>query len=203
MYARFVRRIPRLLALAVLIALIPPRTAESQGPCLLGVGNCPPTTNPSPTPNTNVDPGGGTRTFEGTIAQQILQAQNSGSRYMVVLGTPYWDPNQNCYVEERAWVGGVMVSGSGRVVAPVSQSRAVCVKTNTWSTPQVNQAEVYLQGARNDLAKWLTYQQQLPAYFNGQYDTWARNEYNRSTAWINYYRQYITSTQATVAAMAP
>jgi hypothetical protein len=196
MYARFVRRIPRLLALVVLIALIPLRTAESQSPCILNVGNC------SPTPNPTVDPGRGTRTFEGTIAQEILQAQNSGSRYMVVL-QKYWDPNQNCWVEERAWVGGVMASGSGRVVAPVSQSRAVCVQTNTLSTPQVNQAETYLQTARNDLAAWLAYQQQVPVYFNGQYDAWARQEYARTTAWINYYRQYIAVLEARIAGIAP
>lgn len=204
MYRHFAHDIPQLLVLTAVIALIPLRSAESQGgPCLIGIGNnCPTGGNTTPNPNTNSDPGGGTRYYTGPIAREILDAQKDGSRYMVILNRS-WDASRNCYVEERAWVGGMRASGGGTVAVSVGPSRAVCVTNNTLTGPQVNQAEGHLATARNDLVKWLNYQQQLPAHFNGPHDTHARNEYTRATAWVNYYRQYITSVQASVAAVAP
>lgn len=220
MHACSVRRIPQLLALTGLVALIPASAAESQQDSVIQLceltGECgdlgrpkpKASAKPGPKPaankntNANSDPGGGTRYYGGPAAQAILDARKAGSRHMVVLNRS-WDASRNCYVEERAWVGGMRASDGGTVAVTVGPSRAVCVTKTTLTAPQVNKFEAHLATARNELAKWLNYQQQLPAQFNGHNATHARNEYARATERITYYEGYITRVQARIAAGAP
>jgi hypothetical protein len=171
------------------------------GPCLLGVGNCPPG---GGNQQGSVDPGNGTRYYDGRIAQEILRASNYGSRYLLVLNR-YWDSAENCYVEERAWVSGIRAtSNDGRVAVTVGPSRKVLLRNNPLTTEQVNSSEAWLQYSRNEIYKWLKYQEQVAPYLNDPtYKQWAQNEYQRASAWIDYYKKYIANLQAGVATSAP
>lgn len=171
------------------------------GPCLLGVGNnCPQGGGNQPG---SVDTGRGTRYYDGQIAQEIINAHNYGSRYLLVLNR-YWDYDQKCFVEERAWVSQIRANGGGQVAVVIGPSVKVYIRSNTMTAQQVNQAEGYLQYSRNEMYKWLKYQEQLAQYLNNpSYKQWATQEYQRADAWINYYKQYVANTQAAVATSAP
>lgn len=168
----------------------------AQAPCLLGVGNCPQSTG-------SVDAGGGTRYYDGKTAQEILQAQNYGSRYVVVLNR-YWDHDQKCYVEERAWVSSLRASGDGRVAVVVGPSRKVYIRNNALTAAQVNQTEGWLQYSRNGIYQWLKYQERVAPYLNdATYQSWAQQEYRRAEASINSFKNWMANAETIVATSAP
>lgn len=174
---------------------------NSNGPCLLGVGNCP-HGNGGNQPG-SIDTGRGTRYYDGQIAREIINARNYGSRYLLVLNRS-WDYDCKCYVEERAWVSEIRgTTNDGRVAVVIGRSVKVYLN-NALSVQQVNQAEAYHQYSRNEIYKWLKYQEQVAPYYNDPtYYQWARQEYAKAQAWIDHYKKYIATTQAQLAASAP
>ena len=126
------------------------QSGPGNGPCLLGVGNCPQGGNQQQTGS--VDTGRGTRYYDGQIAQEIINARNYGSRYLLVLNR-YWDYDQKCYVEERAWGSEIRAVGGGQVAVVIGHSVKVYIRSNTMTAQQVNQAEAYLQYSRNEIYK--------------------------------------------------
>lgn len=168
------------------------------GPCLLGVGICPQGGNEQ-----NVDRGGGTRYFDGAIARQILAANKNGSRYLLVLQR-YWDQNENCWAEERAWVSSVVANGDGRVAVKIGQARKILLRNQVLTAEQINGAEGWIQYSRNQIYDWLKYKERVAPYLNNAgYQKWAQQELQRADAWIKHYENYITNTQTQVAQAAP
>jgi hypothetical protein len=168
------------------------------GPCLLGVGNC-----PQGGSEQNVDRGGGTRYFDGEIARQILAANKNGSRYLLVLQR-YWDQNENCWAEERAWVSSVVANGDGKAAVKIGQTRKILLRNQVPTAEQINVAEGYIQYSRNQIYDWLKYKERVAPYLsNAGYQKWAQQELQRSDAWIKHYENYIKNTQTQVAQAAP
>ncbi len=157
----------------------------------------------APPPTVERADGGGTRYFDGQTAREIQSARASGSRYMVVIDRT-WDPSQNCYLEERAWVSSVSASSDGRVGAVVGPSRTFCVKGGVLDQAAINQAEARLQNYRNQLAKALQTKARFEAYLKDpKYQAWATTEIAKIDTYIREYEKYIAQTEASLAASIP
>lgn len=154
----------------------------AQAPCLLGVGDC-------PVENT----GGGTRYYSGAEAQEILRFLNYGSRYLLVLAR-YQDPTSNCVAEDRAWVSSITANNGSTIAVKVGPARKVLLCGGAVTAQQVNQTEAWIQYSRKMISDWQVYQSKV---------TNNPTEYQRATAWINYYTQYITNAQRQIATAAP
>jgi len=180
------------------VFLLAAENSFAQGPCLLGVGvNCPQVNNPQ----NNVDAGGGTRYFKAAEAEEMLRYLKYGARYLVVLQR-YQDPSSNCIAEDRAWVSQIVATNASTVAFKVGSSFKVllCVGGNALTAPQVNHLEGQTQTARNSIYQWQKYQESLAPYLN---DARYQKEYQRATAWVNWYTQFINNAQAQVKQFAP
>ena len=175
------------------VFLLASENSFAQAPCLLGVGdNC---------PQNNVDPGGGTRYYSAADAAEMLRFINYGSRYLVVLQR-YQDPSSNCIAEDRAWVSQIVATSASTVAFKVGPTRKVllCNGNNVLTAQQVNNLEGQKQTARNAIYQWQKYQESLAPYLN---DKRYQQEYQRATAWVNWYTQFINNAQAQVVQVAP
>jgi hypothetical protein len=158
---------------------------------------------PDPAPVAAPENRGGTRYYDGRIAQEILAAKAAGSRYLVVVDR-YEDKQQNCIVEERAWVGGTAASDGGKVGVKVGPTRSVCVRTNVVSVDQVNKSEADLQAARNELTKALQRKEEITAYMKDpKFKTQGTAQLQKVQEWIDYYEKVIAAIQKGLAASVP
>lgn len=155
----------------------------AQGPlCIYGVGNCERT--------------GDRYTFEGALAADIMAKLNYGARYLVRMSsTP--DPNRRgCNIEARAWISKVEANNGNKISVLVGPSRNVqiCPGATIPTVEQINDAEAWIQYSRKMIYDWQVYQRQV---------TGNPGEYQRATAWINHFDQYIRQQQSLIAPVTP
>jgi hypothetical protein len=147
--------------------------------------------------------GSGDKVFDGETARQIKDWANKNARYMVVLDR-HWDPRQNCWVEERAFTGGIRGSDEGRVSVSVGPSKTFCLNGTVYSVEQVNSAGDAIATARDRLADALATDEKYEKYLkNNPTDANARNTYNVNRQWIDYYKKFIANYENQIANSIP
>lgn len=170
-------------------------------PCLLGVGNCPTTTN-------NVDPGKRRVHITDSRAGEIYRAKQNNQRYLLTLQT-YQENGFLC--EERAWVGGDIFAGdASQVVVTVGATKKVCYDPAkpVWTPQQVNEVEKAIDSWSSAIYQWEKYAENCAVYINQhrtnpQAVSHGQSELNRSRAWVKYYQDSIGNYRKVVNQVAP
>jgi hypothetical protein len=147
--------------------------------------------------------GNGDKVFDGETARQIKEAANRNARHMVVLDR-HWDPQQNCWVEERAFVGGIRGSDENQVSVGVGPSKTFCLNGTVYSADQVNSGQDGIAKARDGLASALETHAKYEAYLkNHPNDAAAKANYEKNRQWIDYYKDYIAKIERMIANSIP
>lgn len=150
--------------------------------------NDPPSTPPSSEEGTEPH----TRVFSGETAREIQDFASKNARYLVVIDR-HWDPGQNCWVEERAFAGGIRGSDADRVSVSVGPSKSFCLNGSVYSAKQVNDTQVEIAKSREMLARARETEQKLDAYLrNHPNDADALNKKRENQKWIVYYTNAIS-----------
>lgn len=193
------------ILLTAAFILVSESSFAQDGPCLLGVGNCPrgnPTVNPG-----NVDRGNRSVHITDARAGEIWEAKKKNRRYLLVLQT-YNEGGLMC--EERAWVGGSYSGDASQVVVDVGPTKKVCYDPRriVWTAQQVNNLEVSIDAWTNSIYEWTKYEERCVAYVNQyrnnpQAVAYGQSEIKRSQAWADYYRKLITTYRNAENQFAP
>jgi len=144
-----------------------------------------------------------TRIFSGEIARQLREASNRNARYLVVIDR-HWDPQQSCWVEERAFAGGIRGSDADRVSVTVGPSKSFCLNGSVYSADQVNNTQVEIAKARDMLAQARETEQKLDAYLRTHpNDADALNKKRQNQKWIEYYTNAIRAYERSLNGSIP
>jgi|CXWL01.1.fsa_nt_gi hypothetical protein len=195
-------------SIALCVALLGASAAFAQGPCLLGVGNCP--QSPTTSNSANVDPGNhSVDVTDSRIAAEIIAAKRDNARYLLLLQR-YYDPSITQWCEERAWVGGDYAGGETHVVINVGPTVKVCFDPNkvVWTVEQVNATERAIDSWADAIFRWEQYEAEVAKYISANQANppalaYGQSEMARCKAWTQYYRNGITTYRNAVNQFAP